>query len=95
MSEIREDEFARICNGIYEDREIIWKHNPLGTREEILLWMVLSCLISYLSLTEMEAPCFTGVPDAATYRNAVLFVLENAAAEKFDAGIYLDQLTGE
>lgn len=95
MTEISEPEFARICRGVYEDREIIWKHNPVGTHEEILLWMLLSCLISYLSLTEIETPCFNGVPDAETYRNAILFILNNRAKKKFDAGNYLDELIME
>ncbi len=93
MTEISEREFARICSGIREDREIIWKHNPIGTREETLLWMLLSCLISYLSLKENETPCFTGKPDAETYRKAVLFILKDRKAEDFDAGKYLDQLS--
>ena len=47
---ISEGEFARICEGIKEDREAIIKHNPIGPDDEILLWMLLSCLISYLNL---------------------------------------------
>lgn len=92
MTEISESEFARICRGIYQDRETIRKHNPVGTNEVILLWMLLSCLISYLSLTENETPCFNGVPDAETYRKAILFVIENNSAEKFDVGKYLSEL---
>lgn len=92
MSKITEREFVRICEGIYEDRELICKHNPIGTREEILLWMTLSCLISYLSLTEIETPCFTGMPTAETYRTAILFVLKTRKAEDFDAETYLDKL---
>lgn len=95
MSKIAEKEFARICRGIYEDREIICKHNPIGTREEILLWMLLSCLISYLSLSEMETPCFTGKPTAETYRTAVLFVLKDRIMKDFDAEKYLDELVKE
>lgn len=91
MTEISEREFAGICRGIYEDREIIRQHNPVGTPEEILLWMLLSCLISYLSLTEVETPFFNGVPDAATYRNAILFILRNRSAENFDADKYLSK----
>lgn len=94
MTKISEQEFARICCGIKEDRETIWKHNPIGTREEILLWMLLSCLISYLSLTEIETPCFNGKPDAETYRNAILFVLKDRKTENFDAGKYLTNLVG-
>jgi len=93
MRKISEDEFARICRGIYQDRESICKHNPIGTPKEILLWMFLGCLIGYLSLSEIETPCFSGKPDAGTYRNAILFVLENRRVEDFDAEIYLEELT--
>jgi hypothetical protein len=93
MPEISEKEFARICAGIYEDRESICKHNPNGTSEEILLWMLLGCLIGYLSLSEIETPCFSGKPDAKTYRNAILFVLEDRKAASFDAKTYLMKLT--
>ena len=92
MTKINEREFARICAGITEDREIIWNHNPIGTHGEILLWMLLSCLISYLSLTEIDTPCFTGKPNAETYRNAIMFVLKNRMTANFDAGKYLDEL---
>jgi hypothetical protein len=51
---ISESEFARIVDGIYEDRESIIKHNPIGGEDEILLWMLLSCLVSYLNLTDAE-----------------------------------------
>ena len=94
MNKISEREFSRICRGIFEDRETIVKHNPLGTREEILLWMLLSILISYLSLSEIETPCFTGKPTAETYRQAILFVLKDRKTEDFDAEKYLDKMNG-
>ena len=84
MTTISETEFVRICRGIDEDRESIIKHNPTGTPEERLLWMLLGCLISYLNLTEMETPCFTGKADAKTYRKAILFVLEDRMDTAFD-----------
>ncbi len=93
MNKITEKEFARICAGICEDRESICKHNPIGTPEEILLWMLLACLISYLSLSEIETPCFNGKPDAETYRHAILLVLENRKMPNFQAEIYLEELT--
>lgn len=93
MVRISEAEFAKICEGISQDREIIRKHNPIGTYEETLLWMLLSCLISYLSLSEMETPCFTGMPDAETYRRAISYVLKDRKTEDFDAEIYLNKLT--
>lgn len=92
MQKISEDEFARICEGIYKDRESICRHNPIGAPEEILLWMLLGCLINYLSLPEIETPCFSGKPDAETYRSAILFVLERKKSKEFDAEIYLAKL---
>lgn len=93
MTKITETEFERICRGIYEDRENICRHNPIGAPDETLLWMLLGVLINYLSLTEIETPCFTGTPTAHTYREAILYVLKSRMETAFDAGKYLDQLT--
>jgi hypothetical protein len=93
MTNISEAEFARISNGIAEDRESICKHNPLGSEEEILLWMLMSCLISYLNLTAVETPCFPGVPTAETYRNAILFVMQDRKTDDFNVEKYLNELT--
>ncbi len=95
MDKISEREFARICGDIYDDRETIYKHNPIGTRDETLLWMLLSCLIIYLSLPEIETPCFKGTPTAQTYREAILFILNKAKSEDFAVESYLDKLIKE
>lgn len=92
MNKISEKEFARLCAGIYRDRESICKHNPIGTPEETVLWMLMCCLISYLSLPEIETPCFSGKPDAKTYKDAILFVLEKRKIEDFEVEIYLKKL---
>lgn len=92
MSYISESRFAEICEGIREDRAAIINHNPIGSDEEILLWMLLSCLISYLSLTEQETPCFTGVPDEKTYWEAILFVLKGRAESGFDPQPHIDRM---
>jgi hypothetical protein len=93
MTKISEKEFAKICRGIYEDREIIRKHNPIGdTQAETLLWMLMSCLHSYLSLTDLETPCFSGKPDVDTYRQAILFILKDRKTEDFDETTYIDEL---
>lgn len=93
MTKISEQEFARICEGIYEDRRIIQKHNPIGSPDEILLWMLLSCLVSYLNLSDLETPCFTGKPNAETYREAILFILKDRKMQNFDEKKYLDLLS--
>ena len=89
MVMISEKEFSRIVRGIEKDRDTIIKHNPLGTDEEILLWMLLSVLHSYLSLNEQETPCFSGAPTADVYRDAIAFVLRNRKSEEFDELSYL------
>ncbi|CAN5444374.1 hypothetical protein BH10ACI1_BH10ACI1_24360 [soil metagenome] len=91
MSKISEEKFAEICEGIYEDREKICKYNPIGTTEETLLWMLLGCLISYLNLSELETPCFTGKPTPETYRQAILFILQDRMRENFAAETYLEK----
>ena len=93
MTTIGESEFARICDGINEDRESIIKHNPIGPPDEILLWMLLSCLISYLNLSDVETPCFNNKPDVETYRNAIHFVLKERQASSFNVDSYLTKLT--
>ena len=95
MATIAPKEFERIVDGIIDDRALIIKHNPIGTEEEILLWMLVSCLVSYLSLTEAETPCFPGRADAETYRDAIRFILRNHATPDFDAEPYLAKLTEE
>lgn len=92
MTKISEAEFAKLVDGIIEDRETIIKHNPLGTRDEILLWMLLSVLVSYLNLTEIESPCFTGKPDADTYRQAIVFVLNDRRKDGFDIESFLTKI---
>lgn len=95
MASISENEFGRIVSGILEDRDVIIRHNPIGNADEILLWMLLSCLVSYLSLEEGQTPCFTGRPDAAVYRDAIGFILRDRKQPDFDDRPYLDKLTQE
>lgn len=95
MGKIAESEFKRICEGIAEDRASIILHNPIGSDAEVLLWMLLNCLNSYLSLEENEAPCFTGKPDELTYRKAIVFILKGRTTDDFDPEPYLDRLISE
>ena len=93
MTCISESELSRLVEGIIEDRESIIRHNPIGTPEETLFWMLLSSLVVYLSLGDLETPCFTGRPDAKTYREAIEFVLRDRMSDKFDPAPLLDNLT--
>jgi hypothetical protein len=93
LSGINEAEFAKIVTGIAEDRGSIIKHNPIGTPAETLLWMLMSCLVSYLSLDDTETPCFTGRPDEDTYKTAIRFILSKRRVGDFDPDPYLSKLT--
>ncbi|MFL6375226.1 MAG: hypothetical protein ACJ73D_11215 [Pyrinomonadaceae bacterium] len=92
MTRITEAEFTRIVDGIREDRDSIIKHNPMGSDEEILLWMLLAVLSSYLNLSEQETPCFTGRPNADTYREAIRFVIDMRHDGNFDVDAVLDTI---
>lgn len=95
MACISETRFAEICSGIRDDRAAIIKHNPIGTDDEVLLWMLLSCLVTYLSLSDEQAPCFTGRPDAKTYRDAILFVLKGRCENGFDPEPHVDRMLAQ
>ena len=88
MGKITETEFRNICEAIRQDRESICKHNPMGSDEETQLWMLLGCLISYLSLSEMETPCFNGIPNAQTYREAISIILRRRMEPDFNFSKY-------
>ena len=93
MDTISELQLGGIVDGILADRDLIIKHNPIGTSEEILLWMLMSCLVSYLSLDATETPCFKGRPDADTYREAIRFILATRKDADFDVEPYLAKLS--
>lgn len=93
MNKISEKEFEKICRDILEDRTTIITHNPIGTDEEILLWMLMSVLISFLSLEELEIPCFPGMPNADTYRIAIENILQTRMTPQFDPRPYITQMT--
>ena len=92
MTTISEIDFVRIVDGIDEDRDLIIRHNPIGTPTETLLWMLMSCLVSYLSLSDDETPCFTGRPDAETYKEAILFILRDRKEPDFEPTPYLERI---
>lgn len=92
MNTISEKEFAKICLDIRNEGDVIIKHNPIGTREETLLWMLMSVLISYLSVSEQEMPCFKGTPTEETYRQAIDDILKNRKEAGFRTKEYLAEL---
>lgn len=92
---ISEGQLSEIVDGIVADRAVLIKHNPIGTDNEILLWMLMSCLVSFLSLDDTETPCFTGRANDETYRQAIRFMLNGRKVGDFDVEPYLAKLTGQ
>ncbi len=92
MELISEVSFAKICRDIKNERDVILKHNPIGTEDEILLWMLLGCLIAWLSLSDSDIPCFNGTPNADTYLDAIQFVLRTRQESDFDASKYIGEM---
>lgn len=92
MGKISEKDFVRIVDGVIADRELIFHHNPIGTEEETLLWMVMSCLINYLGLTDKEMPCFPGTPTAETYRQAITYIVAEHRESVFDPTEHLGRI---
>ena len=92
MAAISEQEFGRIVEQIWLDREKIYQFNVNAPHNEVLLWMLLSCLISYLNLSDAETPCFPGAPTAETYRQAILHVLRERQESPFAPDKYLNIL---
>lgn len=94
MSRLKRSEFLRIAEGVRRDRETIIKHNSIGSDEEILLWMLMSCLINYLGLEGNEVPCFPGPTNSETYKKAIMFIVANTCEEEIEFEDVFEGLIG-
>ncbi|MEA2175478.1 MAG: hypothetical protein QOD00_3070 [Blastocatellia bacterium] len=93
MSTISAEEFERLCLDIYADREQIYPFNPNASRREALLWMLLGCLVSLLSVPILDQPSVYGGSSPDPYADAICELLQPRMNPAFDPRIYLDQLT--
>ena len=92
MKQISESEFARLAEGVGDDADTIFRHNPIGTRPETLLWMLVGVLTMYLDLSDAEMPCFPNTPTAETYAEAVRYVVRRYAVRPFDPEPYIGKM---
>ncbi|HEX8137737.1 MAG TPA: hypothetical protein VF544_09115 [Pyrinomonadaceae bacterium] len=91
---ISEAEFKRLCDRIYADRFLIYTYHPnAGSRREALLWMMLGCLVSLLSVPLPEQPSTYGGASADPYGDAVIEVLHGRMEPGFDPQVHLDELS--
>jgi hypothetical protein len=94
MSTISEHEFKKLCDDIYADRFQIYTYNPNVSRREALLWMLLGCLVTLLSVPILEQPGVYGGASDDPYGTAVCDVLKDRMEQDFDPQTYLDELSG-
>jgi hypothetical protein len=93
MSTISAGEFEKLCQDIYDDRWQIYSFNPNASRREALLWMLLGCLVSLLSVPVLDQPSVYGGSRPDPYADAICELLLHRADPVFDPRIYLDQLS--
>jgi hypothetical protein len=84
---ISEQQFSKLCDDIYRDREQIYSYNPNMSRRDCLEWMILCSLMPLLNITEE--------PSTSVYSQAICEVLENRMTESFDVMKYLEKLNEE
>ena len=93
MSLISEQEFRRLCADVYADRRQIYEFNPRVGRREALLWMLLGCLLSLLSVPDEEQPEAARVSAEDPYGDAIREILRGRMSSPFDAEKYLAELS--
>ncbi|HEX8494322.1 MAG TPA: hypothetical protein VF658_15845 [Pyrinomonadaceae bacterium] len=90
---ISEAEFVKLCNDIYADRYQIYKFNPNASRREALLWMLLGCLISLLSLSDSDQQSVYEPSSLDPYARAICEILQNRMRPPFDPRAHLAELS--
>ena len=46
----------------------------------------------YLRVPEIETPCFSGRPNADTYKDAIKFILNDRREDDFDSMTYIESM---
>jgi len=92
MSTISEKEFKKLCDQIYADRLQIYDFVPSLSRRDALMWMLLGCLVSLLSVALPEQSGLDGGSTADPYGDAVCEILKDRTAPFFDPRPHLREL---
>lgn len=95
METISREEFKRLCDEIYADRFEIYEFNPTASHRDALLWMLLGCLISLLSITDEELQSLARSSGSDAYGDVITMLLRQRAAPPFDPRTYLEELSAE
>lgn len=90
---ISEAEFVRLCQDVYADRYQIYQFNPGAGRRGALLWMLLGCLMSLLSIPDTEHPSPYDNGSSEPYVDAICEILQNRMRTPFDPRTHLAELS--
>lgn len=90
---VSEAQFVKLCDDLYADRQQIYQFNPSAGKREALLWMLLGCLISLLSIPDTEQPSAYDASSPDPYGDAVCEILEKRMRPSFDPRAHLAQLS--
>lgn len=91
-SSISEDEFRKLCDELYADRHQLYSFNPSVSRREAVLWMLLGCLVSLLSVPVLDQPSLYGATSQDPYTDAVSEILDGRTEPPFDPRPLLAEL---
>jgi hypothetical protein len=95
METISEQEFIKLCDGIYDDLHQVHEWNPSLSRRDAFLWMLLGSLVSLLSVPILEQPSVYDPSKSDPYLLAVLEVLAGRCEGSFDPTDYLSRVLGQ
>ena len=90
---ISEAEFVKLCEDVYADRQQIYQFNPNASKREALLWMLLGCLISLLSISDSEQQSIDEPSSQDPYSDAICRILQNRMQPSFDPQTHLAELS--
>jgi hypothetical protein len=92
METITEQEFRKLCDDIYRERNEIYPFNPNVSHREALLWMLLGTLVSLLSVPILEQPSVYDSTKSDPYGSAVIELVQQRALPAFDPKAYVMEL---
>lgn len=90
---ISKADFEKLCDEIYRDRFEIYEFNPNASKREAVLWMLLGCLISLLSVTDAELQSLVDSSSTDPYGEAVCKLLVERGSPPFDPQPFVEELS--
>jgi hypothetical protein len=90
---ITEQEFIKLCDDVYADRHQLYEFNPNIARREAVLWMLLGCLLSLLSIPDAEQPGLFASAQSDPYADAINELLRTRMRPPFEPQLHLAELS--